>query len=148
MDSTAQLYAVSRAMLYRLLRPDRRPKDVTRSDRGIARVMATDELERLCAIVAAMKLRTTNRKGRHLSTNRILELLEKHSVETPEGFVRLEPGRLTASTVNRHLHRLGYDHGRMVREPPTVRYQAKYSNAIWHFDMSVRSETAEDPVMD
>ncbi|WP_273727396.1 IS481 family transposase [Brucella gallinifaecis] len=136
MASTTQLYAVSRATLYRLLRPDRRPKDVARSDRGRARVMATDELERLCTIVAAMKLRTTNRKGRHLSTNRILELLEKHGVETPEGFVWLEPGRLTASTVNRHLRQLGYDHCRLVREPPAVHFQAEYSNAIWHFDMS------------
>lgn len=57
MDSTIQLHAVSRATLYRLLRPDRRTKDVSRSDRGEARVMAIDELERLCAIVAAMKIR-------------------------------------------------------------------------------------------
>ena len=34
MASTAQLYAVSRATLYRLLRGDRRPKDAHRTDRG------------------------------------------------------------------------------------------------------------------
>lgn len=34
MTSTAQLYAVSRATLYRLLRGDRRPKDAHRTDRG------------------------------------------------------------------------------------------------------------------
>jgi hypothetical protein len=34
MASTAQLYAVSRATLYRLLRGERRPKDAHRADRG------------------------------------------------------------------------------------------------------------------
>ena len=136
LGSTAQLYAVSRATLYRLLREDRRPKDAYRSDRGRTRAMPADEIERLCAIVAAMKIRTTNRKGRHLSTVQVLELLEKHGVETPDGFLKLENGRITASTLNRHLSRLGYDHQRMIREPPAVRFQAEHSNAIWHFDMS------------
>jgi hypothetical protein len=136
MGSTAQLYAISRATLYRLLREGRRPKEAYRSDRGRPRVLAADEIERLCAVVAAMKIRTTNRKGRHLSTVRVLELLEKHGVDTPNGFVKLEPGRITASTLNRHLSRLGYDHQRMIREPPAVRFQAEYSNALWHFDMS------------
>jgi hypothetical protein len=136
MDSTAQIYAISRATLYRLLREDRRPKDAYRSDRGCTRAMPADEIERLCEIVAAMKIRTTNRKGRHLSTVRVLELLEKHGVDTPNGFLKLEPGRITASTLNRHLSRLGYDHGRMTREPPAVRFQAEQSNTLWHFDMS------------
>jgi hypothetical protein len=136
MDSTAQLYAISRATLYRLVREDRRPKDACRSDRGCTRAMPADEMERLCEIVAAMKIRTTNRQGRHLSTVRVLELLEKHGVATPNGFVKLEKGRITASTLNRHLSRLGYDHERMIREPPAVRFQAERSNAIWHFDMS------------
>jgi hypothetical protein len=136
MDSTAQLYAISRATLYRLLREDRRPKDAYRSDRGGTRAMPADEIERLCEIVGAMKIRTTNRKGRHLSTVRVLELLEKHGVDTPNGFIKLEQGRITASTLNRHLSRLGYDHERMIREPPAVRFQAEHSNTIWHFDMS------------
>ena len=49
MESTAQLYAISRATLYRLLRDDRRPKDAHRSDRGRPRAMPADEIERLCA---------------------------------------------------------------------------------------------------
>jgi hypothetical protein len=121
MHSTALLYAVSRATLYRLVRGERRSKDAHRADRGRPRAMAVDEIERLCAIVAAMKIRTTNRKGRHLSTVRVLELLEKHGVDTPDGFLKLEKGRITASTLNRHLNRLGYDHARMIREPPAVR---------------------------
>jgi hypothetical protein len=63
MASTAQLYAVSRATLYRLLRGDRRPKDAHRADRGRPRAMPADEVERWCEIVAAMKVRTTTRKA-------------------------------------------------------------------------------------
>ena len=136
MASTAQLYAVSRATLYRLLRGDRRPKDAHREDRGRPRSMPAPEIERWCEIVAAMKLRTTNKKGRHLSTVRTLQLLVEHGVDTPDGFRRLAPGRLTASTLNRHLKRLGYDQERMTRQPPAVRFQAEQSNALWHFDMS------------
>jgi len=83
MESTAQIYATSRATLYRLLRDNRHPKEAYRSDRGRPRAVPGDEIERLCAVVAAMKVKTTNRKGRHLSTVRVLELLEKHGVSTP-----------------------------------------------------------------
>ncbi len=55
MNSTAQLYAISRATLYRLLRGNRRPKDASRADRGVTRVMPADELERVCEIVAARR---------------------------------------------------------------------------------------------
>src|SRR5512134_1808491 len=136
MSSTAELYGVSRATLYRLLRGERRPRDAHRTDRGRSRIMPPAEIERWCEIVAAMKVRTTNRKGRHLSTARILQLLVDHGVETPEGLQKLTAGQLTASTLNRHMRRLGYDHKRMTREPPAVRFQAEHSNALWHFDMS------------
>ena len=92
MASTSQLYAVSRATLYRLLRGDRRPKDAHREDRGRPRSIPAPEIERWCEIVAAMKLRTTNKKGRHLSTVRTLQLLVEHGVDTPDGFQRLAPG--------------------------------------------------------
>lgn len=136
MSSTAGLYAVSRATLYRLLRGECRPKDAHRADRGRPRSMPAPEIECWCEIVAAMKVRTTNKKGRHLSTVRTLQLLVEYGVDTPDGFQKLAPGRLTASTVNRHLRRLGFDHERMTRQPPAVRFQAEHANALWHFDMS------------
>ena len=64
MNATAELYAVSRATLYRLLRGDRRPKDAYRADRGRPRSMPAPEIERWCEIIAAMKVRTTNKRGR------------------------------------------------------------------------------------
>lgn len=136
LQSTGALYGVSRATLYRLLRGDRKVRGARRADHGKPRVMPADEIEAWCAIVAAMKVRTTNRKGRHLSTVRILELLENHGVETPDGLRKLPPGQLTASTLNRHMRQLGYDSARMSRPPPAVRFQAEEANALWHFDMS------------
>jgi hypothetical protein len=136
MASTCQLYAVSRATLYRLLNGDRRPRDAHRADRGRARVMSDVEIQLWCELVAAVKKSTTNRKGRHLSTARALELLEKHGVHTPDGHRQLPPGLLTISTLNRHMRRLGYDQARMAREPAAVRFQAEHANDLWHFDMS------------
>lgn len=134
---TADLYGVSRATLYRLLRGEHRPKDAHRADRGTPRIMPADEIEWWCEVVAAMKARTTNRQGRRLSTNRILRIVTEYGVETPDrGLVKLVPGRLTVSTLNRHMRRLGYDTARLTRERPAVRYQAERSNMLWHFDMS------------
>ena len=136
MASTCTLYGISRATLYRLLREGRRPRDAHRSDRGRPRLMPTAEIERWCEIVAALKARTTNKKGRCLSTARVLELLAEHGVETPAGLEQLPKGRITASTLNRHMRRLGYDHVRMTRQPPAVRFEAERSNDLWHFDLS------------
>ncbi len=62
-------------------------------------------LQRYCEIIAALKLRTTNGKGRHLSTRHAIALLEEHGVETPDGHVRAPAGLLRRATVDRHLLR-------------------------------------------
>jgi hypothetical protein len=87
-------------------------------------------------VIAAMKLRTANKQGRHLSTAEALRLLETYGVETPDGHVQAPPGQLTKATVNRYLQRWGYDWATLRRPPPAVRFQARYSNACWHFDLS------------
>jgi hypothetical protein len=55
LSSTTELYAISRATLYRLLRGERGPRDAHRADRGTPRVMPAAEIERWCEIIAAMK---------------------------------------------------------------------------------------------
>lgn len=137
LESAANLYGISRATLYRQLqRQFQRPKAVRRADRGKPRKMSEQDLERYCEIIAAMKVRTANKKGRHLSTVRAIELLEKYGVETPDGAVQPASGLLTKTTVNRYLQAWGYDDARMTRAPPAVRFQAKRSNECWQFDMS------------
>lgn len=135
-QACADLHGVSVATVYRALRDQFRPRALHRRDRGWPRKVSRREMERYCEIVAAMKLRTTNKKGRHLSTNRALELLVEHGVETPEGLVQAPPGLLTRTTVNRYLRAWGLDDQRLARPPPAVRFQAERSNECWQFDMS------------
>ncbi len=59
----AALYGVSTTTLYRQLRTLHRPRPMRRADRGRPRKMPIAELERWCEIIAALKLRTTNKKG-------------------------------------------------------------------------------------
>ena len=132
----ADLHGISAATLYRALREQFRPRPLHRRDRGRPRKLSRREMERFCELIAAMKLRTTNRKGRHLSTGRALELLVEHGVETPEGLVQAPPGLLTRTTVNRYLRAWGLDDRRMAQPPPAVRFQAERANECWQFDMS------------
>lgn len=135
-DGAAELFGVSRATLYRALSGLLRPQGLRRSDRGEPRKINRRELERYCEIVAALKLRTSNQKGRHLSTARCIELLEAHGVETPQGLAQAPSGLLHKTTVNRYLQLWGYDHARMTRAPAAVRFEARTSNSLWQFDVS------------
>src|SRR5689334_17795745 len=103
----ADLHGVSIATIYRALRDQFRPRALHRSDRGRPRKLPPREMERFCELVAAIKLRTTNLKNRHLSTGRAIELLVEHGIETPEGLVQASPGLLTRTTVNRYLRHWG-----------------------------------------
>jgi transposase len=106
---TAKLYGVSRHTLYRSLRERVRPKAIRRADNGKPRKLPPEQMERYCEIVAALKVRTTNKQGRHLSTVRAIELLEEYGVETPQGFLKLTKGLLNKTSVNRYLKAWGYD---------------------------------------
>jgi hypothetical protein len=135
-EQTAALYGVSIDTLYRALRQGLKPKAVKRADRGTPRKIASQEMEQYLEVIAAMKIRTCNKKGRHLSTARAIELLEEYGMDTPSGFVKPPKGILTRSTVNYYLKAWGYDHDSMTRQPPAVRFQAQHSNECWHFDLS------------
>jgi len=135
-DNAVTFYGVSRPTVYRALHDQLRPKGLRRADRGAPRKIPRAELERYCEIVAALKIRTSNKQGRRLSTNRAIELIEEHGVETPSGIVQAPVGLLHRATVNRYLKLWGYDHARMTRAPAAVRFEARTSNALWQFDMS------------
>jgi hypothetical protein len=132
----ADLHGVSIATIYRALREQFRPRSLHRRDRGRPRKLPQQEMERFCELLAAMKLRTTNLKNRHLSTSRAIELLVEHGIETPDGLVQAPSGLLTRTTVNRYLRHWGLDDERMGRQPPARRFQAEYANDCWQFDLS------------
>lgn len=132
----AQLYGVSEHTVYRVLRERSTVRSLRRVDCGIPRVIPKSSLEHYCEIIAALKVRTCNRKGRHLSTVSAIRLLEEHGINTLDGKVQVEPGLLKATTVNRYLKQWGYDYDTLSRQPPAVRFQAEFSNQCWHFDLS------------
>lgn len=134
--AVAKLYGISTTTVYRALYAFWKPHSAHRADHGKPRLLPQSELERYCELIAALKLRTTNKKGRHLSTGRAIELMEDYGVETAQGLVKAPKGLLRRPTVNRYLLLLRLDQPRLLREPPAVRFQAEYSNDCWQFDMS------------
>lgn len=132
----SQLYGVSATSVYRALNDLLKPHTIHRVDHGQPRILPRQEMERYCELVAALKFRTTNKKGRHLSTRRAIELLEDYGVDTEQGHIQAPKGVLTRSTVNRYLSGWHLDQPRLHRPPPAVRFQAEYSNDCWQFDMS------------
>lgn len=132
----AELYGISETTLYRALRATGIPKALRRSDRGLPRVIPKESMERYCELIAAIKVRTSNKKGRCLSTNEALRILTEYGIETPDGFCKMPAGILSITTVNRYLRDWGYDRTTLEREPVAVRFQAIHSNDCWQFDLS------------
>ncbi len=135
-QETAQVYGVSEQTMYRLLQEHASLRSSRRADCGQPRVMPKVTLSRYCEVIAAIKVRTGNRKGRHLSTVQAIRLLEEHGIQTPDGYLQAPKGLLKKTTVNRYLNKWGYDLHRLSRQPPAVRFQAECSNECWHFDLS------------
>src|SRR5215831_1940686 len=69
MQETAALYGVAEVTLYRMLREHARPRSLRRADYGLPRVMPKAQMERYCEVIAAIKLRTSNKQGHYLSTD-------------------------------------------------------------------------------
>lgn len=134
--SCADLHGVSADTIYRALREQFRPRALHRRDRGAPRKLTRKEMEHLCEVIAALKVRTTNLKQRHLSTDGAINLLVDPGVETPDGLLRIAPDVLTRSTVNRYLRTWEMDDRHIHKPPPAVRFQAEHSNDCWQFDLS------------
>jgi hypothetical protein len=75
LQESAALYGVSAPTLYRRRHQRHRPQTVGRTDRGVPRVLPKAALERSLELSAAVKLRTANPQGRHLSSGEALRLL-------------------------------------------------------------------------
>jgi hypothetical protein len=102
MRETAALYGVSEQTLYRALAERARPRALRRSDRGTPRVLPQDKMEFYCEAIAAIKVRTSNKKGRQLSTGKAIRLIEDFGVEIPDGLAKAPKSMLKKTTVNRY----------------------------------------------
>ena len=122
MQETANLYGVSEQSLYRALAQRARPRALRRSDRGTPRVLPQDKMEYYCELIAALKVRTSNKKGRHLSTGEAIRLIEEFGGRTPDGLIKAQKSMFKTTTVNRYLRQWGYDHERLRRQPASFRW--------------------------
>lgn len=121
--AVAELYGVSKTTVYRTLQVVQKPHAAHRADHGKPRLMPQVELERYCELVAALKLRTSNKQGRHLSTARAIELMEDFGVETAQGLVKIPKGLLRRPTVNRYLSLFRLDQPHLRRPPPPFAFR-------------------------
>ncbi len=131
LEEAASLYGVSISTVRRSLRQHHQPHLAYRNDYNEPRVISQADMKQYCELIAAMKIRTTNKKGRHLSTLECIRLLEEYGVETPEGLIKSPMGLLKRSTISRYLKRWGYDNRSMTIEPQVVPFQAIHSNDCW-----------------
>ena len=93
-------------------------------------------MERLCELVAAMKLRTTNQRG-GISRPAVSSSCWSSTgsrLRTAWSGRRRVP--VTRTTVNRYLRAWGLDDGASSRPPPAQRFQAEHVNDCWQFDLS------------
>ena len=132
----ATLYGVSSATIYRLLRKHNKLSTPTRADYNKPRLAKHKEIKEYCQLIAALKIRTSNKKGRHLSNKACIKILEDYGVETENGLIKSPVGLLKKSTISFYLRRFGLDHLSLQVQPPFVRFQATHSNECWQFDFS------------
>jgi hypothetical protein len=87
-EKTAAFYDVSASTVRRSLRLHHHPQAIYRKDYNEPRVVSQADMKRYCELIAALKLRTTNKKGRHLSSKECIRLLEEHGVETADSLIQ------------------------------------------------------------
>ncbi len=90
MQETANLYGLSEQTLYRALAERARPKPCD-AQTVVRRGCCRRTRWYYCELIAAIKVRTSNKKGRHLSTGEAIRLIEEFGVETPDGLSAQTP---------------------------------------------------------
>jgi hypothetical protein len=98
-----------------------KPKGLKRADCGTPRVAKKAEMGRFYQLVAGMKIRTRNKKDRHLPTSEAIRLLEDYGVYTlGDGLIKAPKRLLKKTTVNRYPRRWDYDITNLtIGVPPT-----------------------------
>ncbi|PQQ35922.1 hypothetical protein C6H68_22385 [Photorhabdus luminescens] len=97
----SELYGLSTTSVYRAFNDLLKPHAVHWLDHGQSRILLRQDMERYCELVAALKFRITNRKGRHLPTRRAIELLENYDADTEQGHIQAPksiPWNMTGSS--------------------------------------------------
>ena len=133
---TAQTFNVSISTVRRALKNYKQPYSIHRADYNKPRKLSSEEMFYYCELIAALKKRSTNNKGKQLSTPKALEILENHGVTVAGKHIIIPKRALTKPTANRYLKRLGLTSKNLLCEPVVVRFQATYSNECWQLDFT------------
>ena len=134
--SMAKSFDVSESTVRRQLREHIHFSDPARSDKNMPRVISKNDMLLYCQLVAALKIRTSNKKNTHLSTKSCIRIIEDHGVEIGNSLIKAPKGTLRKTTINRYLKSFGYDSASMRIEPTVVHFEAEYSNDCWQFDFT------------
>jgi transposase InsO family protein len=135
-NETAKTFDVSFSTVRRAIKNYSRPRSIVRSDYNCPRKISKEEMIRYCELIAALKIRSTNRKGKQLSTPRAIDILENHGIDVEGTRITAPKGLLTKPTINRYLKRLGLTSKNFRCEPIVTRFQARYSNECWQLDFT------------
>ena len=98
-DECAHFYGVSISTVYRALAKHASPQASKRADFNTPRKITQSDMKRYCEIIAAIKYRTKNKKGTHLSTKESILILEDFGVQIPNGLIKAPPGLLKKSRI-------------------------------------------------
>jgi len=77
-EQYVNLFGISKSSVYRQL-SILSPINNKRADVGMNRITEQEELIKLCRVISALKIRTSNEKNTHLSTQACIDLLEDQS---------------------------------------------------------------------
>lgn len=133
---TAKAFNCCEQTVYFQLKKWPLPKRANRKDKGHCRYEVELEFRQWIEIVAALKLASLNKKGRHLSTTRAIELAEA-GVYIDGKLKQIPKGVLNRVTADRWMQQLGINIVGSMKQSACVRFQAQQSNECWQFDISI-----------
>lgn len=135
-ERTAFMFNCCKQTVYSQLSRIEKLHKVIRKDHGHTRYCEETDFKRWVEIVAAIKLATLNKKGRHLSTSKAISLAEE-GFYLEARFEQIPKGVLTRSSCDRWMRSLGINIQGTLRQLPCIRFEAKESNECWQFDISI-----------
>ena len=121
-NETSKAFDVSFSTVRRAIKNYSQPRSITRSDYNCPRKLSKEEMVHYCELVAALKIRSTNRKGKQLSTPKAIDILENHGIDIDGTRIIAPKGLLTKPTINRYLKRLGLTSKNFRCEPVVTRF--------------------------
>ena len=129
-------FNVSISTIRRYLQNYHKLKIKRRFDYNKPRKISHENIIKFCKAIAVLQEGSVSKKGRHLSTGRVIWILENVGAEVDGIFLKLPKNTLSKCMANRYLKRLGLTRKQRLKQPVVVRFQAENSNDCWQFDFT------------